>query len=448
MKKILLVLALLLIIPASNCFAAFSFSATPYDGGNDLRFGKVSGITKPVSKELILSITSDLGKRYQVVQMLLDPLTNDQGVVLPTANFAVYGLRGSNSFGTLSAENESVVTLNRNIVYTSNTSGSNDSFKLVYLIKPPLTVPSGNYRGRIAFVLEPIDSSQQSVKVMMNIFVEIEGGWGVDIKTSSGAKFITLDTNRPQSQTFDVNFAITRGGGQPYKILQAIEAPFEVLSGNELGLEAVSCSVIGQNQNLPLSLRQEAIYTSSSSDSVNFTVTYGLINPEMLKSGKSRTGLKYLLEDSVGQHILENFILEVEIAPVFELKVSPESGGNIEFRDVKIGQAPRHSEAVIEIKNNTGRRYQVSQQLPSGLVNKEGKAIPEKFFQMRQESLETKGSLPFLQATEIRANDTVIFVSDKEGAPDKFKVIYELTTSKDVLAGDYATRITYTISEI
>jgi hypothetical protein len=49
---------------------------------------------------------------------------------------------------------------------------------------------------------------------------------------------------------------------------------------------------------------------------------------------------------------------------------------------------------------------------------------------------------------EVKRGSRVLFVSDGRGSPDKFKVIYKLSPSEDIMAGDYSTRITYTLLEI
>ncbi len=133
---------------------------------------------------------------------------------------------------------------------------------------------------------------------------------------------------------------------------------------------------------------------------------------------------------------------------IFELLITPEPGGLIRFNDVKLNQPPQTSEVLVEIKTNTGRQYQINQHLYSSLTNKNSDVIPAKNFTLRQESIDTKGTLKFPAAGEVKTGDTVLFVSDKDGSPDKFKLIYELTATPEVRAGDYSTQITYSISEI
>ena len=74
--------------------------------------------------------------------------------------------------------------------------------------------------------------------------------------------------------------------------------------------------------------------------------------------------------------------------------------------------------------------------------------MPTKYFNLRTESLDTKGVLRLAQKIEVKKGDTVLFVSDNKGNPDKFKVIYELIPPRDVKAGNYSTNITYSLLEI
>lgn len=155
-----------------------------------------------------------------------------------------------------------------------------------------------------------------------------------------------------------------------------------------------------------------------------------------------------MLESANANELIDNLDLEVEIERVFDLTIRPELGGTIEFRDLKPQQAPKQSEVMFEVVSNIGKRYQISQNLSSGLVNKEGNTIPAKNFSLKEESLGTKGRLPFVSPAEVKTGETVLFISDTSGSSDKFKVIYELKPSLDIAAGDYSTRITYSIAEI
>lgn len=456
-KRFLAVTVILIsvFIASQDAFAAFSISLSPYEGGNDLQFGKVNNYGPYVSKEVTISITSDIVKQYQLIQTLIEPLSNDRGMSLSTNNFTVYGVRGSNNYGTLSVEQESPVVISRAIVYTSNTEGNSDSFKLVYVLKHPFAVSSGLYRGRIAFTLEPIGSTQAPVTAIFNVFADLDIESGIEIKTATGSNVISLSSAQKDTFSSDVLVEIKGGMGNAFKIFQLLPLPLESVEGKRLPFETVNFSISqakygsGPTQPTALSQRQEVVYASGANgEADNFVLTYNLVEPEKEKAGRYKANIKYYMHSPDNNDLLGNFDLEVEIARVFDLVITPELGGVIEFRDLKPQETPKQSEIIIEVNNNTGKQYQVSQQLLTGLVNREGKNIPAKNFTLRQESLGTKGALQFSSLTEVKMGETVLFVSDKEGSSDKFKVIYELIPSLDIMAGNYSTRMTYSISEI
>lgn len=457
-KRTFFVLNFLLfaLITPSLVFAAFDLSIRPYEGGSDLRFGRVNNFGPPPNKEVIVSVNSDIGKQYQLVQTLLEPLINDQGVALPPENFSVYAIRGSNKQGTISVGDEVFVTLSRTVIYTSSQQGLSDSFNLVYVIKNGVGLSAGSYRGRLAFTLEPIGAAELPVTVIVNVFADIEAESGIDIRTRTGSKVISLNTSRDEGRSSDLIVEIKGGRGSLFRIMQQLQEPLRSQEGEALPLDAITFQISeakkgsGPAQPVPVSTRLDAVYTSSpAGDADTFVLTYRLAEREDQKAGIYRSHINYYLESGPVHDSLGLLGCEVEIARKFDLFVTPEMGGTITFHDLKVEDPPKQSEVLIEIKSNIGRQYQVGQQLVSGLVNKEGKAIPGKNFTLKETGLDTKGTLPFLSLpTEVKAGDMILFVSDKEGSSDQFKIVYELSPSIDIPAGDYSARLMYSISEI
>jgi hypothetical protein len=459
LKKTLCVVMLLLVslIGPACVFAAFELSIRAYDGGSDLRFGRVNNFGPPPNREVIVSVNSDVGKQYQLVQTLLEPLTNDQGGTLPSENFTVYAMRGSNRQGTISVADEMPVTFSRTTIYTSSQQGLSDSFSLVYVVKNGVGLSAGSYRGRLAFILEPIGSAEVPVTVVVNIFADMEAPEpGVEIKTKTGSKVISLNSLRDEGRSSDCFFEIKGDRGSPFRIMQQLQEAPVSQDGEILPLDAITFQISdvkkgsGPAQPTPVSTRLDTIYTSSPAGEADaFVVTYRLAEKEDQRAGIYRSPVNYFLESGVVREALGLFSCEVEIARKFDLNVTPEMGGIITFRDLKADEPPKQSEVVIEIKSNIGRQYQVGQQLVSALVNQEGRAIPEKNFTLKEEALDTKGTLPFLASpTQVKAGDMILFVSDKEGSSDRFKIVYELSPSIDIAAGDYSARLMYSISEI
>ena len=62
--------------------------------------------------------------------------------------------------------------------------------------------------------------------------------------------------------------------------------------------------------------------------------------------------------------------------------------------------------------------------------------------------METKGNLRIASKIPVEKGNLLLFVSDPDGSSDKFKVAYELVCPADLKAGNYSSRITYTLTEI
>ncbi len=449
--RLILHIILLLGIPA-KVFAAFSLSVSPYEGGYDLRYGKVSMTS---GKEVVVSITSDIGKQYRLIQNLLEPLTSVEGITIPQNNFRIYAVRGTNKYGFLHVEQEIPASLDRTILYTSNTQGLSDSFTLVYVLDP-LNLQAGSYRGRIGFILESSDALQAPVSIVLNVYAEVEAEVAIEFTSVTGTKRIEMETQREEKSSFDLLVDIRGNLGSQFRIIQNISEPLTSTEGDELPLEVVNFFLQGVKKGsgpikpLALSNKTETYLSSLTGEAENFVVTYSLGNLEGQKEGRYKTNIRYFLEGAPPTKIklLDTFSLEVFNQRIFDLTVTPELGGIIRFSDLRPLQPPRTQEVIIEIKTNTRRPYQISQNVISEFIDKEGNIIPQGYFKLSTASLDTKGVLKYLKSTEVRKGEMVLFISDKEGTSDKFKIIYELNIPLDVKAGDYSTQIVYSILEI
>lgn len=452
------VFMLVSLLPLGVAQAELSIALTPYDGGYDLRFGKVSYTAERINREVRVRVTSDIAKQYRVIQVLTDPLRTDDGQEFPFKNFVVYGLRGTNSFGTLHVEQAFPVNLNRQILYTSNTGGASDSFTLVYSLIPPEQVHPGSYRGRISFVIQPLDSTEEIITETINVFAEVDVASSVTLTTLTGSKDIVLQSDRSEdSELNKVAVNIVGGIGKQFRIVQFVSEQPVSAEGNRLDWQAVKFIGRGAekgmllNEATGLSARQQILYTSSvNGEADSFEIEYSLGDLTQQKEGNYRTSLKYFLDGPDAQmRLLETIGLEVDHPRVFELLITPENQrGILRFEALKPKEPPKTNEVIVEIKSNIGKRYQVTQNIYSDLMDKEGHIIPPGYFVIRAESLDTKGTLRFLTEEGAKRGDTALFISDEKGSPDKFKIIYGLTIPADVPAGEYSTRISYSLSEI
>ncbi len=458
----IIVLLMVCFLNIESAWAVFNLSVTPYERGYELRFEKADQISPvEVEKGVTIAVNTDIGKRYQVVQTLLEPLINEEGAFLPMEAFAVYTLQGSNRLGTMGLDSEVTLRRGRTLIYTSNQAGDNDSFVIVYSLDYSLVSKPGLYRGRLNFSLEPIDSTQEPVMVTLDVEASVEASSKIELKTLSGGK--TLELEAPERKALPAEATISIQGqrqGQ-YRIFQMPE-PLMGPEGEEL-TDGVYFSVEGGKNGVlaqagETALRQDRrtlLYTSSPRGMDDqIIITYSL--KEGLKSARYRGKISYYIEGPFtypqGGRI-DTLQLDVNIKPIFEIKITPETGGLIEFRDVKSGKI-QESEVLIEINSNLGRSYQVSQNVLSALINEDGKAIPEGFFKLitkeadGKKEIGAKGVLKYPSKSNVELGETVLFISNNRGDPAGFRVIYELNVPFAQRAGNYTTRINYSLFEI
>ncbi len=443
---------------SKDAYAVFSLSVNPYQGGYDLRFDKITPDMARINREVTVRITSDIAKQYRLSNIFLQPLSTLEGARLPEGCFVVYGVRGSNSFGTLSVEQEVPLRSGSQIIYTSNKTGNPDSFTLVYSILPSTNIVSGFYKGRLGFTLEPIDSTQEPVTVILDVSAQFEIESSIEVKTATGSKIISLQADKEENRSCAIAFNIKGGFGKQFKILQLINEQPISSEGNFLSWEAVifrgtdAQKGMAINENTPLSNRQQIIYTSApGGEADSFILEYKLGDLLQQKAGKYRTNIKYLVEGGAfaQMKLIDTLVLEVENPAIFDITIYPENQkGTIEFLNLRPSDEPKKNEMIVEIKSNTAKQYQVTQNVYSDLVNKAGEAIRAKYFNLYTQSLDTKGTLKLPASESVKKGYTVLFVSDNKGSPDKFKIIYELAVSRDIKSGDYSTKITYSLSEL
>lgn len=452
-----LLFASLFVITSSFATELFELSYSIIEGGYRLELTEANPY-----KGVKLEVNSNVSCRYEIIQKILVPLENrDRPGVVIRDNFVFRGIRGSNRLGDLRVPaNDSPVRYDE-VVYVSDTAGTSDSFTLVFGIDSMEDIEPGNYFGRLGFILTPLASSRPQVTKILEVYVNIPQVSGIkpslEISTATGLKHILLNPKKEETQSADVLVKINGRFNRQFSIIQFLIHPFESEEGRRLDYGVLSFIVkeakkgLSESKVTPLSAGLQNIYTSLPSGESDdyFIVSYGLEDISGQRAGRYRSRIQYLLEEMGMQSKLETLEIEIENERIFDLQITfLDQRYGIEFHNVKPTEPPRRSEVIIEVNTNIGKRYQVNQEVYSELTNKEGKIIPPKYFTLQTENMDTKGKLNFTDKQEVRKGSTILFVSDSAGSPDKFKVIYELECPKDLQAGDYSTRVIYTLLEV
>ena len=460
-KKI--IFGLILVASGIFChqaFAAFDLSYMLDGGGYRLEFDRIN-----FSRGITFSTLNDtLNNRYEIRQRIESPLrSRDNPAVTIGDNFVVRGFRGSNRFGDLRLPTGDIAVRNDELIYVSNPAGANDSFTLVYGIANSQELAPGYYTGRISLILNPINSSSMPVTKVIEVYVNIPndgGSLSVTVASAEGASAIILNPSDSNDLRGAANAVVTINSSfnGPFRIMQMLPGPIQSQDGkfidnNNLLFNIPDASKgVAINQPTPVSNNIQTIYSSRPDGSADkaFTIAYSLADPLSLVAGSYRSRIQYLLESAGKQINLGALDLEIRQERIFEISITPQDQRyNIDFANLKPSDGPRLNEVLIEVKSNLGRPYQVTQNVLSELENSNGDKIPAKYFSLQTFSVDnTKGSLKIASKIPVEKGNALLFVSDNNGAADKFKVIYELTCPADLRAGNYSSRITYTLTEI
>src|SRR3989338_6647397 len=187
MNKLYLTLTTIVVAAclAGDAHSTLDLSVAPFSGGNNLRFGRVSA-GEQANQEVRIRVTATDGEQYQVFHRIADFFLNEKNAPLAEDALSTYTLLGSNSSGTLYAQNVERLGLSDQLLYSSSTGGDSDAFTVVYSVDASRINDSGNYFGRIQYIARPVGGSSQDT-VILNVSIEASGELRVSVTGSSMA---------------------------------------------------------------------------------------------------------------------------------------------------------------------------------------------------------------------------------------------------------------------
>jgi hypothetical protein len=453
---ILCILLSIFTLPVFLLADTFDLSLSLVEGGTRLELNQANQY-----KGVKLQVNSDVSTRYEIIQRIQQQFVNrdNPGVILRD-NLVVRGLRGTNRFGTFRIPTNDIAVRDNELIYTSSSSGQADTLTLVYGLKDLDSIQPGFYQGQISFTLRPIGSTRQEVTKYLYIYISIsETGTvsqKIEIITPTGSKRINLNPSKDQMIAVDILVKIDSDFNEPFSIVQYLARPLESKTGDRIDSNIINFRVAEAKKGVgaaktDLSNNPQIIYTSSPTGQADreFIISYYIKDLSDEKSGTYNSRLQFYLRKKGIDKKIDDLDLAVENEKIFELSLEPQDPkGRIEFSNLKPKSLPQQSEVIVDIKSNTGKKYQVSQKVFSDLTNKEGNVISPEYFTLKTENIDLEGDLKFLSKANVQKGETVLYVSDAKGSAGSFKVIYELTCPADIVAGDYSTRITYSLVEL
>lgn len=133
------------------------------------------------------------------------------------------------------------------------------------------------------------------------------------------------------------------------------------------------------------------------------------------------------------------------ILPIFEMEVTGPNGGNIDFgaiqKDIDQNVTANAPEVVIKTHTNLGQPYIIKHELITPLSSGNGAVLPDR--SMSVDASAANGSAATGQA--VGTDPEVLYQSGAGGQSDVITARYNLDVHPDQDAGDYQSKLLYTI---
>jgi len=464
-----IVFSLIFTTPA---WATLNLTAIPEDGGFDLRFGRISPSDFKVVKQVTLQVVNDTGEQYRVLHRLVEPLRSAEGRELPSGQFQMYPLVNSNTTGSLLTFAEAPVGSFDNVVYTSSGTGEGDSFRVVYTLTPREPQMPGTYRGRIAYVLVPVNSTASQVVVNMTVTAELAAGTQpvVEITTQADRDRLVLsspddfgDGTAGITEGAEIGIRVVTPLGASYRIFQTFDGMEPTnADGRRLDVSPVRVKadpartgVVAAETTLNEARGRQLLYTSDLNGSPAELVVRYVPGEDLWlqEAGDYRGRLKFFMELDGGSGVerqdLRTLDVVFELARLFDIYVTSggQEGVQLEFGDVSAKTGPRTSEVTIRTLTNFGEPYHIVQVASGPMMSAEGVKVPEEDFTVRaaQEEGARAASFVLKDPAPVKQGETVVCTSDPEGHPVEVTLVYELKMRPDSKGGRYTTQLGYSL---
>lgn len=121
-----------------------------------MKFNKLLPMDPPQIREVIVSVQTNLGRPYQVIQSVQNPLSNERGENLKDEAFMIKVEGEENGSITSKFIDFTPVPIGDVPIFSSGGQGSSAEFKVIYRMKPYPGMFPGNYRVGIFYSLGEI----------------------------------------------------------------------------------------------------------------------------------------------------------------------------------------------------------------------------------------------------------------------------------------------------
>lgn len=130
------------------------FLEVEHDSAGGLNFGKFKNEGDAQSRRVRVQAHSNTGQRYQVIQRVSRPFTNERGKVLPPDNFTAV-MSGAHT-GSMAIMSSKPVEAGDTVIFTSDAQGGSDDFVIDYTLTLPRDTSGGEYTSETTYSLAAV----------------------------------------------------------------------------------------------------------------------------------------------------------------------------------------------------------------------------------------------------------------------------------------------------
>ena len=439
----------LLLSGGASAWASVALTARVVRGGFDLDFGTVTAGRPSRTEELELALSGAGGGQYRVYQELPGLLVNERGDRLPERALQMQisrGLTGTPRTGGIIPVSESIQEL-----YVSDGAGTSDSLLVAYSLMPEgLSLASGSYRGVLRFTVE--SSTGERVTQTLNVRADVASSFGLELDPAGSARLSFRDAE-PGTRIPPVELALRLANNTagPTELSQELAEPLANARGDRLPPEAIRYAVnadLGGAEERPVSERVQPVLSDPRGTLSFVRLAYAAAVPEEQAAGDYRGLLRFRLTGAGGAPPAELQVpVELHVGEVFTMSVrSLEDAGQIlRFSKSGAGPAVQDQRMLVTIRTNMGRPYEVLFGLDHPLVLDSGDTLPERALSVSIDH-QGPGRVVHADGSPVGTGYQPLYRSDSAGAPHSFVVHYRLAIPPDARAGEYRSRLRFSIT--
>ncbi len=279
----------------------FSIVVQSRQGGQGLDFGRLTKDRLTAAETLNVTIESNIGRPYRILQQLREPLTSQEGEILEEAAVRFTASGGEN--GTLAARSGAAnITESPTVLYTSDASGGSDAFQMQYTVAPEPTQKAGIYSGTLALRVESDSPLAPSQIFNIPLRIEVEPIFYLEavMDQPSNIHFGTFRSG-DENQARKVLITVHSNLGAPYQVTQILSKKLTneegaTLSNDHFVYSGAEAQTGTLSTMTPASVQEgeHVVFTSETKGTPEkFVLNYSLTIPKGSKAGSYRSELRY-----------------------------------------------------------------------------------------------------------------------------------------------------------